>query len=61
MMLGTDAKSLLVYEALASEARLNIVRLLLQNREMHINALAGSFISAKLSSVHMSASCKKQA
>lgn len=40
MMLGTDAASLLIYEALASEARLNIVRLLLQNREMHINALA---------------------
>ncbi|MEK4274270.1 MULTISPECIES: ArsR/SmtB family transcription factor [unclassified Paenibacillus] len=55
MMLGTDAASLLIYEALASEARLNIVRLLLQNREMHINALAQElFLSKAIVSTHVS-------
>ncbi|WP_339185189.1 ArsR family transcriptional regulator [Paenibacillus sp. FSL H8-0317] len=55
MMLGTDAASLLIYEALGSEARLNIVRLLLQNREMHINALAQElFLSKAIVSTHVS-------
>ena len=55
MMLGTDASSLLVYEALASEARLNIVQLLLHNREMHINALAQElYLSKAIVSTHVS-------
>ncbi|QOS82757.1 ArsR family transcriptional regulator [Paenibacillus sp. JNUCC31] len=55
MMLGTDASSLIIYEALASEARLNIVRLLLQNREMHINALAQElYLSKAIVSTHVS-------
>ncbi|MDR6721710.1 putative transcriptional regulator [Paenibacillus amylolyticus] len=55
MMLGTDANSLIVYEALASEARLNIVRLLLQKREMHINALAEElYLSKAIVSTHVS-------
>lgn len=55
MMLGTDASSLIIYEALASEARLNIVRLLLQNREMHINALAKElYLSKAIVSTHVS-------
>ncbi|WP_340029447.1 ArsR family transcriptional regulator [Paenibacillus sp. FSL H7-0940] len=55
MMLGTDATSLIIYEALASEARLNIVRLLLQNREMHINALAKElYLSKAIVSTHVS-------
>ncbi|PQP81521.1 transcriptional regulator [Paenibacillus sp. PCH8] len=55
MMLGTDASSLIIYEALASEARLNIVRLLLQNKEMHINALAKElYLSKAIVSTHVS-------
>ncbi|WP_458126922.1 ArsR/SmtB family transcription factor [Paenibacillus sp. Z3-2] len=55
MMLGTDSSSLIIYEALASEARLNIVRLLLQNREMHINALAKElYLSKAIVSTHVS-------
>jgi predicted transcriptional regulator len=55
MLLGTDASSLVIYEALASEARLNIVRLLLVNREMHINALAKElFLSKAIVSTHVS-------
>ncbi|RAI98281.1 putative transcriptional regulator [Paenibacillus pabuli] len=55
MMLGTDASSLVIYEALASEARLNIVRLLLFNREMHINALAKElYLSKAIVSTHVS-------
>ncbi|OMF01851.1 transcriptional regulator [Paenibacillus amylolyticus] len=55
MMLGTDATSLIIYEALASEARLNIVRLLLQNREMHINALSKElYLSKAIVSTHVS-------
>ncbi|MDT9717674.1 ArsR family transcriptional regulator [Paenibacillus sp. ClWae2A] len=55
MMLGTDASSLIIYEALASEARLNIVRLLIKNREMHINALAKDlYLSKAIVSTHVS-------
>ncbi|WP_315792723.1 ArsR/SmtB family transcription factor [Paenibacillus sp. BIC5C1] len=55
MMLGTDASSLIIYEALASEARLHIVRLLLLNREMHINALAKElYLSKAIVSTHVS-------
>lgn len=55
MQLSTDASSLAVYEALASEARLNIIRLLLLNKEMHINELANElYLSKAIVSTHVS-------
>lgn len=55
MQLSTDASSLAIYEALASEARLNIIRLLLLNKEMHINELANElYLSKAIVSTHVS-------
>ncbi len=53
MYLGTDAKSLRVYEALASEARLRIIDKLFQ-REMAIKELAAElYLSSAIVSTHV--------
>ncbi|MDQ8737297.1 ArsR family transcriptional regulator [Paenibacillus sp. LHD-38] len=53
MYLSTDAESLRVYEALASEARLQIIDLL-NMKEMHIKELASElFLSSAIVSTHV--------
>jgi len=54
MYLTTDARSLLVYEALASEARLQIIELL-NKKEMNIKELAQElYLSSAIVSTHVS-------
>lgn len=53
MYLSTDAASLRVYEALASEVRLQIIDLL-NNKEMHIKELAAElYLSSAIVSTHV--------